>query len=54
MLNLNEKRPERVLMKGSSQEIICPNCKTPLTIPSSHTSAVCACGQQLNWGLRKN
>jgi hypothetical protein len=54
MLNFNEKRPERVLMKGDSQEIQCPTCKTPMVVPSNHTSAVCGCGQSINWGLRKN
>lgn len=53
MQNFNEKRPERVLVKGASQEMSCPNCGKSLTVHGNVTSAQCTCGQLLNWGLRK-
>jgi PHP family Zn ribbon phosphoesterase len=55
MLNFNEKRPERVLSKGAYQEVVCSNCQTLNKTASHNTACLCEkCGQQLNWGLRKN
>jgi hypothetical protein len=51
---MNEKRPEKVLVKGETYVLKCPTCNGELQVLKSETSTTCYCGQKLNWGLRKN
>lgn len=52
-MQINEKRPERVLMKGTHQEVACPSCDKSIQVTNGMTTAQCGCGQLINWGLRK-
>jgi ribosomal protein S27E len=50
---MNGKRPERVLIKGETQTVNCPDCGKSITVDSRTTQIACGCGQSINWSLRK-